>query len=135
MTSLWSQLKASITTGDKILFLFLFFLSLSSYSLLHHFFPGGDMVYIKHGKKLLYVLPIQEDRVVTITVPEGKNTVEIKEGRVRIADATCLRKLCVQQGWIRRGALVCLPNKVIITIGSDEQGKTREEFQYDGITR
>lgn len=135
MNTVWSQLKSSITTGDKILILSLSVLSLSSYFLLHHFFPSGDMVYIKYGEKLLYVLPIMENKTVTITVPEGSNTVEIKEGRVRISDATCPRKLCVQQGWINRGAIVCLPNKIIITIGNDKLDKSKGESQYDGITR
>lgn len=135
MSSVWSELKASLTLGDKILFLFLLILSLSSYFLLHYFFPGGDMVYIKHGNKLLYVLPLLEDKTVTITEQEGTNTVEVKQGRVRMANATCLRKLCVHQGWISRGAIVCLPNKIIITVGSDESGKDDEESQYDGITR
>lgn len=128
------KLKTSVTLADKILFIFLLALSLSSYFLLNHFFPGGNMVYIKHGEKLLYVLPLQENQTVTVTVPEGRNVVEIKGGRVRIADATCPRKLCTKQGWISRGALVCLPNKVVVMVGQSASGKVKKS-QYDGITR
>ena len=47
----------------------------------------------------------------------GETTFEIKDGRVRIIDSPCLNKTCVAQGW--HNPLVCLPNKVMITIESD----------------
>ncbi|RMD52572.1 MAG: NusG domain II-containing protein, partial [Nitrospirae bacterium] len=60
----------------------------------------------------------------------GKNIIEIKDGKVRMAYANCPYKLCVKQGWIRKGAIICLPHKVFVIVG----GKHREE-PYDAITR
>lgn len=44
----------------------------------------------------------------------GETSFEIKDGRVRIIDSPCPNKTCVAQGW--HNPLVCLPNKVMITV-------------------
>ena len=52
----------------------------------------------------------------TYTVPGelGDTTFEIKDGRVRITDSPCPNKTCINQGW--HNPLVCLPNKVMISV-------------------
>ena len=57
----------------------------------------------------------------------GPTTFEIKDGRVHITDSACPNKTCVAQGW--HSPLVCLPNKVIITVKS-EGG----EVEFDAIS-
>ena len=47
----------------------------------------------------------------------GETTFEIKDGRVRIIDSPCPNKTCVAQGW--HNPLVCLPNKVMITVENE----------------
>lgn len=48
----------------------------------------------------------------------GTNHLIIRDGGVSISEATCPDKVCVRQGVIRETgqSLVCLPNKVIVTI-------------------
>lgn len=65
------------------------------------------------------MLPIEKDRVLSVDGPQGKTTIEIKQQKVRVKDSPCRKKLCVKQGWTERGVIVCLPNKVVITIGND----------------
>ncbi|MBP5553068.1 MAG: NusG domain II-containing protein [Spirochaetales bacterium] len=53
----------------------------------------------------------------------GTNTIEIKDGRVRMIEAICPNHLCIRQGWIRFGgqSIVCLPNKLsVIVLGTDD---------------
>lgn len=47
----------------------------------------------------------------------GLTVFEIKDGKVRIIDSPCPNKTCITQGW--HNPLVCLPNKVMITIKSE----------------
>ena len=49
----------------------------------------------------------------------GETTFEIKNSRIRITDSPCPNKYCIAQGW--HNPLVCLPNKVIITIQSEDE--------------
>ena len=54
----------------------------------------------------------------------GTNTIEIKDGRVRMLEASCPNHLCIRQGWIRfeGQSIVCLPNKVIVTVHGTGSG-------------
>ena len=48
----------------------------------------------------------------------GTNTIEIKDGKVRMIEAQCPNHLCVHQGWIglEGQSIVCLPNKVTVSV-------------------
>lgn len=60
----------------------------------------------------------------------GETSFEIKDGRVRIIDSPCPNKTCVAQGW--HNPLVCLPNKVMITVegegGAEAGAEGGDEF-------
>ena len=58
------------------------------------------------------------------TINGGTNTIEIKDGRVRMLEAFCPNHLCIRQGWIRfeGQSIVCLPNKVTITVRGTGDG-------------
>ena len=77
----------------------------------------------------------------TYSVPGelGPTTFEIKDGRVRITDSPCPNKTCISQGW--HNPLVCLPNKVMITVEGENsvkagQGRDRggREVQLDAVS-
>lgn len=73
----------------------------------------------------------------TYSVPGelGPTTFEIKDGRVRITDSPCPNKTCISQGW--HNPLVCLPNKVMITVegeNSVKAGQGRGEVQLDAVS-
>ena len=52
----------------------------------------------------------------------GTNTIEIKDGKVRMAEADCPNHLCVRQGWISYAgqSIVCLPNELSVTIAGTD---------------
>lgn len=54
-----------------------------------------------------------ENQVININ---DTNTCEIKNGSVRMIEATCPDKLCIKQKAVDNtgGTIICLPNKVII---------------------
>ena len=67
----------------------------------------------------------------------GPTTFEIKDGRVRIIDSPCPNKTCISQGW--HNPLVCLPNKVMITVEGESsvkagQGRGGREVQLDAVS-
>ncbi|WP_461812051.1 NusG domain II-containing protein [Faecalimonas sp.] len=67
-----------------------------------------------------YVL--SEDREIDIN---GTNRLVIKNGKADVIDAKCPDKICVKQKPISKSgeSIVCLPNKVIITV---VEGKENE---------
>ncbi|MBF0566279.1 MAG: NusG domain II-containing protein [Nitrospirae bacterium] len=91
--------------------------------------PKGSEVTIEVNNELLYKFPIDKDRSVKISHME----IEIKDGKVRVADADCPNKLCVKQGWIDRGAIICLPNRVVISVVNPYEKHDRDD-EVDAIS-
>ena len=72
------------------------------------------VVMVQNSEEARYSLAV--DGVYDIN--SGTNTIEIKDGRVRMIEAFCPNHLCIRQGWIRfeGQSIVCLPNKVSVTV-------------------
>lgn len=119
------NLLEGTTKADRILFIVLIFLSFSGIVFMKEVLPEGKTVRIEVNGRPVYLLPVEKDRVVSVNGPEGKTVIEIRNHKVSITESPCYNKLCIHQGWIESGAIVCLPNRVVITIGNhkDESDK------------
>jgi hypothetical protein len=128
---LYLRTLLNITTpADKLLFTLLILVSMSGYLFGDQFFPKTSSVVIEVDGRQVYLLPATENRTVPVKGVHGYTYVEIRDGRVRITGSPCSNKLCVKHGWISSGALVCLPNRVVVTIGS----QTGKNTSTDAIT-
>lgn len=65
-----------------------------------------------------------------VETPAGFNILAFEDGKVRVVEADCPDRLCVNFGWAQRvgQTIVCLPHRVIIKIES----KTAN-FELDGV--
>lgn len=115
---------------DKLLLLLLIVLTITGFLLVRRLLEPGNVVRVSSENKTVYVLSLDEDRTVLVRGPLGDNVIEIKSRKARIKDATCPDKLCTHHGWIDRGAIICLPNRVVVTVGADK----RDE-RYDAISK
>jgi len=111
------------TLADKVLLLICIFLSYYSFAYVKEALPKGTEVRIEVDGRLKYAFPLNKDRTVELSGVIGRTTVEIKGGKVRIKEAPCPNKVCIHQGWIESGAIICLPNKVIVTISRPDNSK------------
>lgn len=57
---------------------------------------------------------------------------EVRRGRVRVAQADCPRKLCQHAGWISRPGqtIVCLPNRLLIEIAGGNKAPAYDAVSY-----
>ena len=62
-----------------------------------------------------------QEQTITIGEGETKNIIGIKGGKAYMKEASCPDQLCVDQNEISfdKEAIICLPNKVVITVISD----------------
>ena len=77
----------------------------------------GDTVTVSQDGAVLFTLDLSEepDREFTVEYEGRKNTVEIKDGRIRVKDADCPDRVCVHTGWLTaKIPIVCLPNRLVI---------------------
>ncbi|MBQ2902042.1 MAG: NusG domain II-containing protein [Agathobacter sp.] len=81
---------------------------------------GSNIVITVDGKEYGTYSLLEEQ---TITIGEGEtiNIIEIKGGKAYMKEASCPDQLCVDQNEISfdKEAIICLPNKVVITVISD----------------
>jgi len=119
------------TPGDRVLFILLLIISFSGMVFIKEVLPQSKDVTIEVEGKLTYRYPLDTDRRVQVESPCGHLTLEIKDKKARVTGASCPNRLCELQGWISRGVIICLPSRIIITVGGPEESKDRE---VDAIT-
>ena len=81
---------------------------------------SAGVVEIQIDGKVVETLDLQKERAFKIN--GGTNTVQIENGKVKMAAANCPDQICVHHSWISRNkeTIVCLPDKVVITIENGE---------------
>ncbi|MBQ2470027.1 MAG: NusG domain II-containing protein [Ruminococcus sp.] len=81
-----------------------------------------NKVLIRRDGEVLYSLDLSKETNRTFVIPYGgsSNTIEIRDGRIRVMEAECPDKVCVRTGWLSSSAIpiVCLPNHLEISFAS-----------------
>lgn len=72
------------------------------------------------GPTSTQTVPLAGDRTLRVHGVRGIVDVVVRDGAVRVSDSDCPDRLCVEQGAIRTGAIVCLPNGVTVKVGGGE---------------
>ena len=129
MISRSKKINHKTTFADWLLVLSLVILSAYGFVFAKDVMPRGSEVRIEVDGIPRYILPLSVNRVIRVSGVSGNTIVEINNGRVRIKDAPCPNKLCIHQGWINTGAIVCLPNRILVIITGPGIKK-----DIDGIT-
>ena len=92
--------------------------------------PDGQIIRIYRDSVLIEEIPfdaIKEERRVRYSTPDGGyNIVSFSPEGVSITEASCPDKTCIHIGRIRDSSLplVCLPNRLVITISDPEEDST-----------
>lgn len=113
---------------DYFIFIFLIIFSLFGILITRQIKTDNSNVYIEVDGKLIYILPINKDKKIFVKGALGLTEIEIKNKMVRIVNSPCKNKNCVKQGWINKGTIICLPNRVTVRVGNDNKHK------IDGFT-
>lgn len=70
--------------------------------------------------ELVRTVDLAEDQTFTVTTETGSNTIEVKDGTVRVTEATCPDRVCIERGACSGGApIVCLPNRLVIRFAGE----------------
>ncbi len=97
-----------------------------AFLLMQLFKSEGSRVLITIDGKEYKTLYLDEDTTYKIQLENGEwNTVEIKDGRAGMLEASCPDKLCVKHRQIHydNETITCLPNRVVLrVIGSEDSG-------------
>ena len=81
-----------------------------------------NVVISTHDNKKI-ILPLSENKTVSVTGPLGENIIEIKDHKARFINSPCPNKICIHSGWLEgiNDIAACLPNGVSVSIGGKHQ--------------
>jgi len=81
---------------------------------------GVAVIYVSGDKK--ETLSLLEERKITIKTENGYNTVQVRDGKVRVIDADCRDKICVNHAPVSfsNETIVCLPHQLIVEVTGTE---------------
>lgn len=65
-------------------------------------------------------VPLAAQRHLDVPGLAGDLEVVVEDGAVRVVASTCPDQLCVRQGAVSSGAIVCVPNGVSVRVGGGE---------------
>lgn len=63
-----------------------------------------------------YTVPLQAERTLKVRGLVSDVVVVVDRGAVHVAESGCRDRLCIEQGAVRSGAIVCLPNGVTVKV-------------------
>lgn len=87
--------------------------------------PQGNAVNIRSGGELLCTIDLSEsaDCEFDIEWCGGVNTIEIKDHKIHVKEASCPDGICIKTGFIGgetdTAPIVCLPNRLVIEPADD----------------
>jgi hypothetical protein len=119
------------TSGDRALLVFLVLISFAGIFAVKEALSHANEVSIEVDGRVKFRYPLDIDRSVRVEGDHGGLTVEIKDRQVRVTEASCPKKICERQGWITRGGIVCLPNRISVIVGGPEKNDGR---RLDAVT-
>lgn len=81
---------------------------------------GADTAEIYVDGKLAYTVDLTKDDVFDIL--DGRMTIKVENGCISVEKSDCREQLCTHAQSIGKhgGTIVCLPNKVVVTVSTKE---------------
>lgn len=106
--------------GDKLIILIIALIALIIFAITMRTAYDADnkVASITVDQKPYMTLPMNTDTTVAIINEYGSNTIEIKDGSVKVISADCPDKICVHTKAAQKvgDIIVCLPHRIIITV-------------------
>ena len=89
------------------------------------------VAYVYRDNRLLGAYQLDRDQVIVIGDKARTDMkIEIKDGRIRVAESDCPKGVCKHVGWVRTPgrSIVCVPNKVLIELRGERRGYDAESY-------
>ncbi len=112
----WKLIRAQLRLADFVLVALVICAIIVS---ARHFTEpqANNQVFVYKDNVLWNVYPLDRNDVIMIDM---HNTLEIKDAKVRMIKADCPDKRCIKQGWTDKMPIICVPNRLIVEIKTQE---------------
>jgi len=125
-----TDIRHILTVADRVLFIVLLFLCITSVWAVKHLRPQGKEVIVEFQSNIVYQGSLFTNKHLEIKGQIGITTVEIENAEVWVSHSDCPHQICVKTGKIDQAGdiIVCIPNKIVVRV------KKRGQSTYDAIT-
>lgn len=125
------------TKFDALLILFFVIISLFFLVTSTKIKTKPDIVEVRVSNRIVKTLPIGENGIYTVKGSIGESTFEIRNNKVRMTHSPCSNKICINEGWIEKISenIVCIPNKVTITLLNSSAVQNTQKNSVDSVSR
>ena len=108
--------------SDFKLVTILLFVSIIGVICFRLFSKKGENAYVYHDGNLVLTIDLNIDNDYVVDGDLGDVLIVVRDGKIKVEDETSPLHLCSLQGFVSDSneSIVCLPNKVVINIGSSE---------------
>ena len=112
-----------IKRRDAILFLVLMILGAGSLILIKNNLKPGNEAEVYVDGSLVQTIDMTRDDIYLFDTSYGTNTVVVEDGKIRVSEADCPDKICVNMGGVSRSGetITCLPHKLVIEVHNDKK--------------
>ena len=112
-----------INKRDVILFLVLVILGAGSFILIKNNLKPGNEAEVYVDGSLVQTIDMTRDDIYGFDTSYGTNTVVVEGGEIRVSEADCPDKICVNMGGVSRSGetITCLPHKLVIEVHNDKK--------------
>ena len=116
--------------NDIILIAVIIALAALIFILINSFSSNGNKVIIEQDAKQIAILDLNKNQEYEVYDKSGNicNIVLISDGLASMKYANCKDKICVNHNKTSKNneSIICLPNKVIVTVVSDKESNVDE---------
>jgi len=86
------------------------------------FSKEGENALVYYDGKLIKTIDLSVDSDYVVNGENGDVLVNVKDGKIKVNDENSPLHLCSKQGYISESyeSIVCLPNRIVININSDD---------------
>ncbi len=81
----------------------------------------GNNALVYHENDLILTIDLNINDIYEVIGDNGKVVIQVNDNKIKVNEETSLYHLCSKQGYISKPkeAIICLPNKIIIEIPSE----------------
>lgn len=112
-----------IKRRDIILFLVLIVIGAGSFILIKTNLKPGNEAEVYIDGSLVQTIDMTKDDTYVFDTGKGTNTVTVAGGEIRVTEADCPDRICMNMGWVSRSGetITCLPHKLVIEVHNDKK--------------
>ena len=107
---------------DKILIMIVFIIALLFIFVKKINNNNSNYAYVYYENKEVLSINLNTNDTYTVNGYNGEVVIEVKDRMLRVKEENSPLHICSKQGYVSKGSIICLPNKIVIKLDNEIDG-------------